>query len=539
MNWEKLLCTKRVENLDGCGTVKKESQFKEPRSPFEKDFDQIIFSYPFRRLQDKTQVIPFPKFDFVHTRLTHSLEVASVGRSLGKMTANLIFEEISKEFVKKNNLCKSDIGALVAAACLAHDIGNPPFGHSGEDAISHYFIYQDDNFIPFCLPDDNIKDDGEELHFIVDVIDADGTVTKDIPHSRNKFINLEECKRWKDLTNFEGNANGFRIMTTNCERGINPTIALLGTFTKYPRESYLFKDPYKNLPKSKIPKSQTKYGFFQGEKNIFKNVANELGLIAINDIDKFDTAFKRHPLAFIMEAADDIANGMIDFEDGCKLLLIDFDKHYGEITLRKKRNQKEVTKIESSPKQILINIAELDNSFDINHMESLSDFKQSISYLRGKVINVLTHEVFAVFKDNYDDIMTGNFDKDLISCISNDVININLFKMQTLVRKFVYNYKPVLESEAAGFDVMEKLIEDFAIFSMICYSCNDTETDRDLKYKSLIPDEYLPENEKEMENLTQEEKYQRVIKILDYISGMTDNFAISLYRNIKGIQMPE
>ncbi len=145
MNWKNLLSTKRVTDFELCQTARMKSQFTDPRSPFERDFDQITFSYPFRRLQDKTQVIPFPKFDFVHTRLTHSLEVASVGRSFGKMVAEIIFEELDMTDLDIN---KSDIGSLIAASCLAHDIGNPPFGHSGEDAISYYFQY---NKLGGCL----------------------------------------------------------------------------------------------------------------------------------------------------------------------------------------------------------------------------------------------------------------------------------------------------------------------------------------------------------------------------------------------------
>lgn len=148
MNWNKLLSNKRVSDFDECGIPSKKSQFIDPRSSFEKDFDQITFSYPFRRLQDKTQVIPFPKFDFVHTRLTHTLELASVGRSFGKLVADLIFKELNDETLEKLKICNSDIGALIAASCLAHDIGNPPFGHSGEDSISHYFIQNDYNFKP-------------------------------------------------------------------------------------------------------------------------------------------------------------------------------------------------------------------------------------------------------------------------------------------------------------------------------------------------------------------------------------------------------
>ena len=327
MDWRKLLSTTRVyDSENGKNNTSTKSQFEDPRSPFERDFDQIIFSYPFRRLQDKTQVIPFPEFDFVHTRLTHSLEVASVGRSFGKLVAKLIEDKEEEEVVKKvfENNTPSDIGALIAAACLAHDIGNPPFGHSGEDSISNYFR----------------ENRGKE-----------------------KILQQLSKKQKEDLCNFEGNANGFRIIANNYARGINPTYALLGAFTKYPRESYLDKDPYKCRTKEKKTKSQTKYGFFQAEKDIFKKVADELDLIEIEEKGNDDIAYHRHPLAFLMEASDDIAYGMIDFEDGCRLGLIDFEKIYGTIKLRNKKNKLEEKEINKSPKQILGEIAELDDSF--------------------------------------------------------------------------------------------------------------------------------------------------------------------------------
>lgn len=529
MNWNNLLSKKRVSDFDQCGVPVKKSQLIDPRSPFEKDFDQITFSYPFRRLQDKTQVIPFPKFDFVHTRLTHSLEVASVGRSFGKLAAELIFKELDKKTIDELNICHSDIGALIAASCLAHDIGNPPFGHSGEDSISHYFIQNDYNFKP-----DFIKENGKyytENYFYEK--EERTQIKNEVPLEEA----LTSIKRYKDLSNFEGNANGFRIITQNCDRGINPTLALLGTFTKYPRESYLEKNPFDGIEKSKTPKSQTKYGFFQEQKKLFEFVANELGLIKVKGIGKNDSAYYRHPLAFLMEASDDIAYGMIDFEDGCRLGLIDFDKKYSNISLRNKENKKKTVNINKSPKEILIEIAELDEAFSLKKLNSFSDFKQQISYLRSKVINVIIHQCFDVFKKEYEKIMTGIFDKALIDCIENDSIKENLDLMGTLVRKYVYQYSPVLESEASGFEVMEHLINSFAITSNICYSCGEEETAREKKMRSLLPDEFQPENEKEIQSLSDDEKYERVLKVLDYISGMTDKYAVSLYRKIKGIEI--
>lgn len=352
MNWSKLLSTKRVTDYGKCNTKVLTSQYTDPRSAFERDCDQLTFSYPFRRLQDKTQVIPFPKYDFVHTRLTHSLEVASVGRSFGKMAAELIFEELDDEFVKEHHLNKSDIGALVGAACLAHDIGNPPFGHSGEDAISYYFLRKDSNFKP-----DFEEKTGKLFKREYDYESRSFSLLEYTPNEEE----IREIKRWKDLSQFEGNANGFRILTKNCEKGI--------------------------------------------------------------------------------------------------------------------------------------------------------------------------------FKKEYENIMTGQFDKALIECIDSAVIKTGLYHMQCLVRKFIYQYPPVLESEASGFEVMEHLIGSFAITSNICFSCGDEETAKDQKLRSLLPEEFQPVAEKEIEQLTQQEKYERVLTVLDYISGMTDKYAINLYRKTKGISI--
>ena len=489
MSWEKLLSTTRVYNSKNDTSPK--SQFEDPRSPFERDFDQIIFSYPFRRLQDKTQVIPFPEFDFVHTRLTHSLEVASVGRSFGKLVADLIEEKEGEDALGENT--SSDIGALIAAACLAHDIGNPPFGHSGEDSISNYFR----------------ENRGKE-----------------------KILQQLSKKQKEDLCNFEGNANGFRIIANNYARGINPTYALLGAFTKYPRESYLEKEP-SNIEELK---SQAKYGFFQAEKEMFKNIAEELGLIRIEDVGEEDIAYHRHPLAFLMEASDDIAYGMIDFEDGCRLGLIDFEKTYGTIKLRNKKNELEEKVINKSPKEILCNIAKKDNSFYEDKLKEFDDYKQQLSYLRSKVINVLIHKCFEVFKNNYEGIMKGDFDKDLISCIDQDIID-NLEYIKVLVRKYVYQHPPVLQSEASGFEVIEFLIDSFATISNICFTCGEEETAKQKKMKSLLPEEFQPENEIQVENLAGGEVYNRVLRILDYISGMTDKYAVHLYKRMRGIEI--
>lgn len=520
MDWRKLLSTTRVYNSQN--DTSPESQFEDPRSPFERDFDQIIFSYPFRRLQDKTQVIPFPEFDFVHTRLTHSLEVASVGRSFGKLVTDLIEEKEEKDILGKNK--SSDIGALIAAACLAHDIGNPPFGHSGEDSISNYFRQRRDEF-ERCKKEDNTYYSPKTLFDFEKYKEKEGkyykfndTSKKFEEIDRNKA--LPEIKKYNDLSNFEGNANGFRIIANNYGRGINPTYALLGTFTKYPRESYLGHNLTKEEERKKEHKSQSKYGFFQTEKKIFEKIAKDLKLIKIKGIGRGNIAYYRHPLAFLMEASDDIAYGMIDFEDGCRLGLIDFEKEY-KLEIKNNNSSKKTKK---SPKQILCEIATVDKSFNKNKLNNLKDYKQQLSYLRSKVINVLIHKCFEVFKNNYNDIMVGEFDKDLISCISDGIVKENLECIKVLIRKYVYQHPPVLQSEASGFEVIEYLIDSFASTINI-----EEKTTKQKKMRNLLPEEFQPKDEKD--------NYKQVLRILDYISGMTDKYAVHLYRRMRGIEI--
>ncbi len=263
MTWPQLLSSHRLGQ--------KQDAHDQSRSAFEQDYDRIIFSHPFRRLQDKTQVHPLPVEDFVHTRLTHSLEVSSVGRSLGKKVG----EQILKRHPELNeNFSLFDFGAIVAAASLAHDLGNPPFGHAGEDAISDFFLQHPK---------------GQSL---------------------KPFVNENACA---DLTQFEGTAQGFRLLNQK-QYGLKLTAATLGAFTKYPCPAF-----FPGREKSK--KSQKKFGYFESEKEIFETVATQLGLTKIND-----HSWNRHPLAFLVEAADDICYGIIDLEDGCRLGLVSIEE---------------------------------------------------------------------------------------------------------------------------------------------------------------------------------------------------------------------
>ena len=337
MNWEQLLSLKRFGDTNK--RIRKEQD--ETRLGFEVDYDRIIFSSEFRSLQDKTQVIPLSKTDFVHTRLTHSLEVSVVGRSLGRLVGKKVLEKHSH---LQNTLGyqANDFGAIVAAAALAHDIGNPPFGHSGEKSIGEFFKT------------------------------GDGKAFK------NKLTN----KEYQDLCDFEGNANGFKILTENRAGrvgGLRLSYATLGAFTKYPKES-LPKKPTQHI-------ADKKYGFFQSEKEAFIDVANELGLLKLSNKD---ISFSRHPLAFLVEAADDICYTIIDFEDGINLGLIqeEFALEYLSKLIR--------------------------NNIKTENYYSLSTKEDRVSYLRALAIGTLINEVVDIFMQHEETILKGEFDCSLL-----------------------------------------------------------------------------------------------------------------------------
>ncbi len=520
LDWNKLLSRKRVSSILNCERDGGKSQYSDPRNPFERDCDQIIYSYPFRRLQDKTQVIPFPEHDFVHTRLTHSLEVATVGRSLGNLAGQFIKDK--KEL--PTDLESFFLGDLVTAACLAHDIGNPPFGHSGEDSISNFFNERLDD-IPI----------NEQV--VINELDklSEEDKIKTIENAKIKNGFYLRAKKWFDLARFEGNANGFRILTNCFEQGINPTIAMLGVFTKYPRESYFIGEPLFGKEEKSNRKSQAKYGFFQSEKVIFTEIAKELGLLEFNGNNSLNSGWLRHPLTFLMEAADDICYQMIDFEDGCRLGIINYNEPY-EIEIKKKDGSK--IKLNATPKSVLLELAGIDNGFHQGFFDKLNgNLRSEVGYLRAKIINVLIHECFKIWQENYEAIMTGEFDEALIDAIKVDKIIDGLAKMKALIKTRVYNYRPVLESEAAGFQVVGGLIETFAITSNICFSCGDEKTPKQEKLESLLPLEFRPKEDKGGD-LTWDEQYERYLKITDYVSGMTDGYAINLFRKIKGISLP-
>lgn len=445
MKWEQLLSYKRLGNEHKYDVSALQNR---SRSEFEIDFDRIIFSHPFRRLQDKTQVVPLPEYDFVHSRLTHSLEVSSVGRSLGKNAGEYILKTHPQ--LAEMGYTIADFGAIVAAASLTHDIGNPPFGHSGERGLSEYFI-------------------------------------------RNKPDGISE-KEYEDLLRFEGNAQGFRILCDPSLQDLKLTYATLGTFTKYPCESQL-----KNRDKNR--RSQKKFGFFQSEKNQFKTIAGELGLISFSGEDM---TWCRHPLAFLVEAADDICYLIIDLEDAVRMQVISIEKFIDLVApiIGDRLNRKK--------------------------LEEIPNENQRIGLLRAMAINQLVQECSDLFEQHEAAMLTGTFDQSLSDLIPSARYTAEIADYSS---PHIYNSRHVLEIQAAGFEVLPGLLEYFNTALEDFYSngkkCSgqSTNTVRMMKKMGIISDD-IPAS-----------AYSRNRMIIDYISGMTDRHAVNFYRKIKGISL--
>ena len=442
MNWNQLL-----------DRTKSELSQQSDRSIFERDYDRIVFSYPFRRLQDKTQVFPLPEQDFVHTRLTHSLEVSSVGRSLGKKVGETVLQRNSE--LVSQGLSQFDFGAIVSAACLTHDLGNPPFGHTGEDAISDFFT----------------------------------------SNSAGKYYkNQVNEDQWEDLINFEGNAQGFRILTDSKYQGLKLTEPTLAAFTKYPRQSLL-------PNREKHRRSQKKFGYFQSEKSTFAQLATNLGLTELQP----GIAWCRHPLAFLVEAADDICYHLIDLEDGCRLDLI---------------SEHEATEMFASI---------LGDRFNASKLKQIQGRDERIGLLRAVSIGILIDQCATVFLDHEQEILDGSFDHALTDLIDSKdtlahIIAVSIEKL--------YHSQMVLEIEAGGFEVLGGLLESFTTATSKYLFERDVMSKKDLSIFRLLPEGV--KNSLSAETST----YNMLRQLIDFVSGLTDRHAVGLYRKLKGMSLP-
>lgn len=435
------------------------------RTAYERDWDRIIFSSAFRRLQNKTQVFPLPDEKFVHNRLTHSLEVASVGRSIGEIVGlQLAKLESIKECKESVEFYTYHLKHVVASACLAHDLGNPAFGHSGEEAISQYFI-------------DRMEDQG--------------------------FRSLFNDAEWADLISFEGNANTLRLLTKKFsgrfDGGYRLTFSTLGAILKYPCESLA------SLGK-KGPKHLSKYGFFQSERDAFLQIAEKLHLIK-EDNPNF-VIYKRHPFVYLVEAADDICYSIIDVEDAHRLGIFSTEE---VIVLFKKI--------------IFLNPSEKEER--VNQLLALvEDVNEKIAYLRAKAINALTLICSEVFMQNREQILSGDFDSDLIGFKPHVKAVMKEVSKESVAR--IYNYKSVVKIELAGYRIMAGVLEDFIEAAL---TPKDKRNTRHKNLLSLLPSQYHFDEEIS--------PYNKVMSIIDFTSGMTDLYALNLYRNLRGIEMPK
>ena len=443
MNWQQLISNKRL------GQEHRHPERHDDRTEFKRDYDRLIFSAPFRRLQNKTQVFPLPGSIFVHNRLTHSLEVASVGMSLGN--------DVSTMLTKKHPELKEglfqEIGQIVATACLAHDLGNPPFGHSGEKAIQSFFT----------------EGAGNDLQRQVSPI------------------------FWNDMIHFEGNANAFRLLTHQFKGrrsgGFVMTYSTLASIVKY---------PYSSSAASK----KGKFGFFDSEKAYYRRIAEELGIPCKSEVGE-PLRFARHPLVYLVEAADDICYEIMDLEDAHKLKIISHEDAMRHML---------AFFDEETQNRILKRISD----------EGVDDINERIVYLRACVIGKLENECVRVFVDHEEEILSGEFQGSLIDHISpqqqeayKQCVNLSVAR--------IYKSRPVLDVELSGYQIIQTLMEKFinaAVHPERFYSKH---------LISRVSSQY---------DIDSPDLETRIMAIIDYISGMTDVYALDAYQKINGISLP-
>ncbi|MFW5476254.1 MAG: deoxyguanosinetriphosphate triphosphohydrolase [Segatella copri] len=443
MEWKQLISNKRF------GQEHKHAERHDDRSEFKRDYDRLIFSSAFRRLQNKTQVFPLPGSIFVHNRLTHSLEVASVGMSIGNDISRWV---IQKQPDLKDTLVE-EIGTIVSAACLAHDLGNPPFGHSGEKAIQTFF--------------------------------SEGPGLKIKPMVSSEF--------WDDITHFEGNANAFRILTHRFkgrrQGGFVMTYSMLASIVKYPFASSL-------------AGNHGKFGFFASEAESYKKIADELG-ISCKSAPGEPLKYARHPLVYMVEAADDICYEIMDIEDSHKLKILSY----------------------AETEHLLLSFFDEDIQQKIRQRiidEELTDENEKVVYMRASVIGKLENECVAAFLAHEEEILAGTFEGSLIDHISERQKKAYQ-ECEKISYSKIYQSKPVLDIELSGYQIMATLMKVFieaAVNPSRFYS---------KQLLRRVSSQYDIENE----NLE-----ERIMAVLDYISGMTDIYALDIYQKINGISLP-
>ncbi|WP_314809527.1 deoxyguanosinetriphosphate triphosphohydrolase [Segatella oris] len=443
MNWQQLISNKRL------GQEHRHAERHDDRSEFKRDYDRLIYSAPFRRLQNKTQVFPLPGSVFVHNRLTHSLEVSSLGQSLG----NDVCTRLKQKHPELANTLFEEIDTIVSAACLAHDMGNPPFGHSGEKAIQTFFT----------------EGEGKQLKSTV------------------------SSQFWNDITHFEGNANAFRLLTHRFfgrrQGGFVMTYSMLASIVKYPFSSSL-------------AGRHGKFGFFQTEAEDYRKIADELGLICKSKPGE-PLKYARHPLVYLVEAADDICYEIMDIEDAHKLKILSFE---------------ETTRL-------LLGFFDEDMRREITERireEDVTDNNEQIVYMRASVIGKLENECVRTFVEHEEEILNGTFNGSIIDHIA--PLQREAYRRCTEISyQKIYHSKPVLDIELSGYKIMETLMSVFveaAVNPKRFYS------------------QQLIRRVSSQYDIHSDDVETRIMAVIDYISGMTDVYALDIYQKIKGVALP-
>ncbi len=444
MDWTRLISNKRL------GQETRHPLRHDDRSEFKRDGDRLIYSAPFRRLQNKTQVFPLPGSVFVHNRLTHSLEVSSLGKSLGDDVARLLVER----HPHLRGTLFEEIGTIVQTAGLAHDMGNPPFGHSGEHAIQSFFT----------------EGPGRELEERVD------------------------ARFWSDIVHFEGNANAFRLLTHQFQGrrfgGFAMTYSTLAAVVKYPFSS------------DRVG-AHGKFGFFESERKDFERIAEELGLRCLGREKGDSVQYARHPLVFLMEAADDICYEIMDIEDAHKLHLLSLEE----------------------TAELLLGFFDEAARQGIRQRlkdEGVTDENEQVVYMRACAVGKLERECVEAFVRHEEEILEGTLTGPLIQHISEPQRNAYR-RCSEVSKEKIYRSKPVLNVELSGYKIMETLMEaliDAAI---------EPERFHSQQLIRLFSSQY------DIHNPSLE---KRIMAVLDYISGMTDVYALDIYQKINGISLP-
>jgi dGTPase len=442
MDWERLISDKRF------GMENYHDPRRGSRTDFQRDFDRLVFSSPFRRLQNKTQVFPLPGSIFVHNRLTHSLEVSSVGKSL----ANEILTALMPRY-KGTPAGKAleSIGEIVAAGCLAHDMGNPPFGHSGEKAIATFFSEGEGSFLKEKLT----------------------------------------AAQWTDLVHFEGNANALRVLTHQFHGrragGFAMTYSMLASIVKYPYSSGL-------------SGGKNKFGFFTSERDTYQRIADELGIIRM-EAPEGELRFARHPLVYIVEAADDICYEVMDFEDAHKLKIIstaDVVSRFMAFLPEQRRERAEKV------------------------MQHIDDPNEQIAYLRSGVVGELVTACAKVFVDNEDAILEGRFEGRLLGHIPAYLADA-YEQCNRLSWDKIYRAKEVVDIELAGNRIITFLLEK------LTHAVCNPELNYSRLLLSQVPDQY---------DVHSADLFQKLQGVVDHVSAMTDVYALNLFRKLNGMSLP-